>query len=183
MVFFESVPVLTLFRPRCVWSKGKAMGQSVQLLMETLRPGSERRVRAGAVARAAGRGRWGRGGGKGLSWDPGSPPGRAAEGAGAAGSAKDSGSGKGLCTGARPRHWWPSGAALRGRGWLRPQPDGQAQLHTSCSRKGLKGVTGARPFAHLLVLEDKNTTAAPASYTNTKIVTDWSTGSYKHRGN
>lgn len=37
----ESVPVSTLFRPRCVWSKGKAVGRSGQLLAETPRPGSE----------------------------------------------------------------------------------------------------------------------------------------------
>lgn len=76
MCFFESVPVLTLFRPRCVWSKGKAMGQSVQLLMVTLRPGSERRG-------------WGRGSGcwKGTAGDavdgkgcPGTPAGSPPQG-------------------------------------------------------------------------------------------------------
>lgn len=70
------MPVLTLFRPRCVWSKGKAMGQSVQLLMVTLGPGSERGVGAGDVARAAGRGRremwWGE---RAVLGPPGSPRG------------------------------------------------------------------------------------------------------------
>lgn len=103
------MPVLTLFRPRCVWSKGKAMGQSVQLLMVTLRPGSERRG-------------WGRGSGcwKGTAGDavdgkgcPGTPPQqppagedggarRMADRAGDARSAEGTGSGKGRLTGALP---------------------------------------------------------------------------------
>lgn len=177
------------------------MGQSVQLLMVSLRPGSERKVGAGDVAWAAGRGqretRWME---RAVLGAPAAPAGRTGvrggrqTGLGTRAQLRTLAAGRGCSLELAARLRTPlargvgvpqelhggAGGVARGRARM-----GKLSYALSCSHKGLKGVTDWRsvvlPLARFT--EDKNTAAAPTSYTDTKIVTDWSTESYNHRVN
>lgn len=133
------------------------MGQSVQLLMVTLRPGSERGVGAGDVARAAGRGQ------RVTRW-----PERAVLGPPPAVPMGEDGrqTARGLCAQLRmltAGRGCSRGPGVpqelhRGEGGTGQGGDGEAQLCTVPQpKKGLKGVTGVRWFSHLRVLQRTET--------------------------
>lgn len=136
------------------------MGQSVELLMVTSGLGLNAELGLGMGLRLLeGVSRSG-GGRKGLSWPPPpwQPPWERTGARMAADGAGDTCSGKGLLTGTPPS----SGiVSLRSRtggpGQVAPGPgwDGRAQLGPSCSRKGLKEVTGIQWFSYSFLQRSK----------------------------
>lgn len=134
------------------------MGQSVQLLVVTLRPGSERGAGAGDVARAAGR--------AGDAVDGKGCPGPPAAPVGGRGCEEGGRQGWGVRAQLRVPHWSSPHTKVgcgrgvgvprelhRGAGGWHGAGPGKHSYVPSCSRKGLKGVTGVRWFSHLLVLQ------------------------------